>query len=72
MFIDWGDFFFLVKANLTFDRVFMVAPHPMYTLGYLFFYGSAMIARSYTVLYVSLFAHALQLVFLALFETPRK
>jgi phosphatidylethanolamine N-methyltransferase len=66
----WGDFFFLVKAELTFDRVFKVAPHPMYTIGYLFFYGSALIARSYSVLYVSLFAHFCQLLFLAFFETP--
>lgn len=66
----WGDFFFLVRAELTFDRVFKVAPHPMYTIGYSFFYGCALIARSYSVLYVSLFAHFCQLLFLAFFETP--
>lgn len=66
----WGDFFFLVRGQLTFDRVFKVAPHPMYTIGYLFFYGAALIARSYSVLYVSLFAHFCQLLFLAFFETP--
>ncbi|KAL6069572.1 Phosphatidylethanolamine N-methyltransferase, variant 2 [Balamuthia mandrillaris] len=66
----WGDFFFLVQKQLTFDRVFSMAPHPMYTIGYSFFYGMSLVTRSFTVLYVSLFAHLLQLLFLQLVETP--
>jgi Phospholipid methyltransferase len=66
----WGDFFFLVEVSLTFDRVFALVPHPMYTIGYAFFYGCALLARSYTVLYVSLVAHLLQLIFLAAVENP--
>ena len=66
----YGDFFFLVKSDPTFDRVYKIAPHPMYTIGYAFFYGAALITRSYVVLYTSIAGHLMQLGFLALFETP--
>lgn len=66
----WGDFFFLLKQSLTFDRVFGIAPHPMYTIGYSFFYGASLITQSSTIFYVSLIAHFCQLVFLALVENP--
>ena len=62
----WGDFFFLMTdQTLVFDGIFEMFPHPMYSVGYSFFYGSALLTRSYPVLYVSLAAHAAQLVFLA-------
>lgn len=66
----WGDFFFLVDQSLTFDGVFEMAPHPMYSVGYAFYYGVSMMTASYTVLFTSLIAHAAQFAFLVLVENP--
>ncbi|TKA83150.1 Phosphatidylethanolamine N-methyltransferase [Friedmanniomyces simplex] len=66
----WGDFFFLIDQELTFDGVFELAPHPMYSVGYAGFYGISMMAASYKVLFISIIAHAAQLTFLALVESP--
>ncbi|KAJ3034054.1 phosphatidylethanolamine N-methyltransferase [Rhizophlyctis rosea] len=66
----WGDFFFLSSTTLTFDGVFELAPHPMYSVGYIGYYGAALIAQSYWVLFVSLAAHAAQMGFLWKVEEP--
>ncbi|KAK3115568.1 phosphatidylethanolamine N-methyltransferase [Teratosphaeriaceae sp. CCFEE 6253] len=66
----WGDFFFLVDQELTFDGVFELAPHPMYSVGYAGYYGISMMAASYKVLFISIIAHAAQMIFLALVESP--
>ncbi|KAK5133729.1 phosphatidylethanolamine N-methyltransferase [Meristemomyces frigidus] len=66
----WGDFFYLIDQDLTFDGVFELAPHPMYSVGYAGYYGISMMAASYKVLFISIIAHAMQLIFLALVESP--
>lgn len=66
----WGDFFFLLDKSLVFDGIFQMFPHPMYTVGYLFMYGSSALTLEYDVFYLSVFGHCCQLAFLVLFENP--
>lgn len=66
----WGDFFYLVDQNLTFDGVYEIAPHPMYSVGYAGYYGISLFAASYTVFFVSLIAHTAQFAFLTIVENP--
>ena len=66
----WGDFFFRVSGSLVFDGIFELFPHPMYTAGYAWMYGFALIARSYALCALVLASHLCQMGFLSFVETP--
>lgn len=66
----WGDFFFRIDKTLKFDGIFELFPHPMYTVGYAWMYGSSLIAGSYPVLALAMFSHLLQIGFLFYVEEP--
>ncbi len=66
----WADFFFVIEQELEFDGIFKWFKDPMYTVGYVGYYGISLMAASYEVLALSVAAHTAQLTFLHWVEEP--
>lgn len=45
-------------------------PHPMYSVGYAWMYGAALLSNSFVVFGLALFSHMMQMLFLMFVETP--
>ncbi|KAJ3268839.1 phosphatidylethanolamine N-methyltransferase [Terramyces sp. JEL0728] len=67
----WGNFFFIKSHHPVEKGSFDKIPHPMYSIGYIGYYGMALLTQSYTVLFVSLAGHASQIIFLYYVERPQ-
>ena len=67
----WADFFFRFdNVELTFDGIFELVPHAMYSVGYAWMYGLALLCWSWDVLALALASHITQMLFLVLVEQP--
>lgn len=66
----WGDFFYGLDLELKFDGIFDIAPHPMYTVGYGWMYGLALMTGSSHVAALAFGSHFLQILFLIVVEDP--
>ncbi|KAI8913312.1 phospholipid methyltransferase-domain-containing protein [Gorgonomyces haynaldii] len=67
----WGDFFFLVPDKKSFDGgVLESIPHPMYSVGYIGYYGITLITQSHLVFAASLVSHLMDIIFLFWVEKP--
>ncbi|KAL8790863.1 MAG: hypothetical protein Q9195_006188 [Heterodermia aff. obscurata] len=66
----WADFFFVIEQEMECTGIFRWFKDPMYTVGYIGYYGISLMAGSYRVLIVSLAAHAAQMAFLRWVEEP--
>lgn len=64
----YGNFFFTKNTS----RKLKTVPHPLYSIGNIGYYGSALITQSYTVLLVGLVCHALQIIFLYIVIRPEQ
>lgn len=67
----WADFFFVIEQEMECTGIFRWFKDPMYTVGYIGYYGISLMARSSKVLLISLAAHAAQMAFLRWVEEPR-
>ena len=66
----WADFFFVIEQKLEFKGIFKWCKDPMYTVGYIGYYGISLMTANPIVLATSLAAHAAQLAFLRWVEEP--
>ncbi|KAJ3325351.1 phosphatidylethanolamine N-methyltransferase [Boothiomyces sp. JEL0866] len=69
--IDWGNFFFIKTHYSNEKGSFDKIPHPMYSIGYIGYYGVALLTQSYTVLFISMAGHASHILFLYYIERPQ-
>jgi phosphatidylethanolamine N-methyltransferase len=66
----WGDFFYGLDLELKFDGIFDIVPHPMYTVGYGWMYGCALVTGSAHVTALAFASHLMQIGFLVFVEDP--
>ena len=66
----WGDFFYAVDLQLKFDGIFEIVPHAMYTVGYAWMYGFALLVWSWDLLALAFVSHFAQMLFLEFVENP--
>jgi phosphatidylethanolamine N-methyltransferase len=69
----YGDFFISEEAyrhSISYTGIYRFLNNPDAVLGYAGHYGSALICQSWTIFFLALFSHMLQIIFVNLVEIP--